>query len=87
MTITTSNFTSVNNDSYGNPRHVIHFLNVLPSNIDDMNFSINGKYLHALYIAKQFGGKKFHNKQYGGGIAFATYNLDGLIEKLNKAIA
>jgi hypothetical protein len=34
-----------------------------------------GKYGIALKRAKKIGGKKFHNKQYGGGIAFQSYNI------------
>ena len=32
-------------------------------------------YSTALYNAKKIGGKKFHNKQYGGGIVFQSYNI------------
>lgn len=70
--ITLESFTSVNNDTYGNPRYVLHYLNIADN------------YNEALYIAKQFGGRKFHNKQYGGGIVFSTYNLESLITKLNN---
>lgn len=83
--ITESDFTKVNNDSNGNPRYVLHFLNLVPSDIDSMfNLSIVGKYSYALGVAKQLGGKKLHNKQYGGGIVFSTYNLADLITKLNN---
>lgn len=71
--ITTESFTRVDNDSNGNPRYVLHYL------------ALSDNYNDALYIAKKlYGGKKFHNKQYGGGIAFQTYNLDDLIIKLNN---
>jgi hypothetical protein len=69
--ITQESFTTVKNDVNGNPRYVLHFLNVADT------------YSEALFIAKKLGGKKFHNKQYGGGIVFSTYNLDNLINKLN----
>lgn len=85
MNITESDFTRVNNNANGNPRYVLHFLNLVPSDIDSVfNLSIDGKYSYALGVAKQFGGKKFHNKQYGGGIVFSTYNLADLIKKLNN---
>ena len=77
--ITQSDFTSINNNSYGNPRHVIHFLNI-PTNETD----ISKMYNEALYKCKPLGGKKFHNKQYGGGIAFSTYDLNALIINLNN---
>jgi hypothetical protein len=69
--ITQESFTTVKNDVNGNPRYVLHFLNVADT------------YSEALFIAKKLGGKKFHNKQYGGGIVFSTYNLDNLINQLN----
>ena len=56
-------FTRVNNDVNGNPRYVCHYLN-LANDYDD-----------AVKIAKKIGGKKFHTKQYGGGIVFQSYNI------------
>lgn len=63
-------FTRVNNDSNGNPRYVIHYLQ-LADNYD-----------RALYLSRQLGGRKFHNKQYGGGIAFQSYNTEILAERI-----
>ena len=56
-------FTKINNDINGNPRVVFHFLN------------LSNNYNEALKIAKKIGGRKFHNKQYGGGIVVQCYNL------------
>ena len=64
------NFKRVNNDVNGNPRYVCHFLNFA------------NDYANALSIAKEYGGKKFHNKQYGGGIVFQEYNIDDLEQKI-----
>jgi hypothetical protein len=63
-------FTRVNNDINGNPRYVIHYLQ-LADNYD-----------RALYLSRQLGGRKFHNKQYGGGIAFQSYNIETTAEKI-----
>jgi hypothetical protein len=63
-------FTRVNNDINGNPRYVIHYLQ-LADNYD-----------RALYLSRQLGGRKFHNKQYGGGIAFQSYNTEILAESI-----
>jgi hypothetical protein len=41
-------------------------------------------YEDALAIAKTLGGKKFHNKQYGGGIVFQCYNLPDLCKRINE---
>jgi hypothetical protein len=64
-------FTRINNDVNGNPRFVIHFL------------QLSDSYERALYLARQLGGKKFHNKQYGGGIVFQSYNTDILKDNIN----
>lgn len=76
-------FTRVNNDVNGNPRYVVHFLefitdgdrkNRTEDQIKDPNFIYN----LALKRARTIGGRKFHNKQYGGGIVFQSYNTTGL---------
>lgn len=80
-------FTRVNNDTNGNPRYVVHFLNLL-SDEEQNNLSINQRYAVALAKSRKIGGKKFHNKQYGGGIVFQSYNTTNLeisILKLKEA--
>jgi len=72
-------FTRVNNDVNGNPRYVCHFMNLLNSSESwEQGLSINDKYNLALSKSRQLGGKKFHNKQYGGGIVFQSYNIGDL---------
>jgi hypothetical protein len=82
--ITTEDFTRVNNDSNGHPRYVIHFINVLNNFENDRREGIEYRYEKALKKMKPFNGRKFHNKQYGGGIVFQTYNLENLVKKLNE---
>ena len=71
-----SHFTKIKHDVNGNPRHVLHFIH------------ISKNYDEALFICKKLGGKKFHNKQYGGGIVFQEYTgcLDNLCERLNALV-
>ena len=64
--------TKINNGSAGNPRAVIHFL------------ALANTYEEALKIAKKIGGRKFHNRQFGGGIAFPCWNEEQLIQKISK---
>lgn len=73
---TTIEFTRVNNDVNGNPRYVCHFTHLL-SDAENRNYEglINNKYAIAIKRANKIGGKKFHNKQYGGGIVFQSYNI------------
>ena len=65
-------FTRINNDTNGNPRYVVHFLQIADN------------YERAIFLAKKLGGRKFHNRQYGGGIAFQSYNNDILKERINQ---
>lgn len=65
-------FTRINNDTNGNPRFVVHYLQVAET------------YERALYLARKIGGRKFHNKQYGGGIAFQSYNTEWLENKISQ---
>ena len=74
MKDTILDFTRVNNDVNGNPRYVIHFLDIAD------------KYIDALNLARTIGGKKFHNKQYGGGIVFQSYNLHETEKHILKLI-
>jgi hypothetical protein len=71
---TTSNieFTRVSNDVNGNPRYVCHFLNIAED------------YQTAVKLANKIGGRKYHNKSYGGGIVFQSYNIDRTAEKINE---
>ena len=70
--LTIKDFTRVNSDVNGNPRYVLHFT------------LLGNTYLEALNNSRQFGGKKYNTKSYGGGIVFQTYSLDSLTDKINN---
>jgi hypothetical protein len=70
--LSAKDFKRIDNDTNGNPRYVIHYV-MLSDNYDE-----------ALRLAKKIGGKKYHNKKYGGGIAFQSYNIDRTAEQLNQ---
>ena len=78
----TVDFTRVNSDSNGNGRYACHFLAFIGPN--DKFTSLDDRYALALQRAKPLGGRKFHNKQYGGGIVFQAY--DSQLEKLSEKI-
>ena len=61
----------INNDVNGNPRYVIHFLDVA------------NNYNEALNIIRSIGGRKYTAKWFGGGIVFSSYNI---LEDLKKVI-
>lgn len=81
MTALNIDFTRVNNDVNGNPRYVCHYLNFEPVNWDENNDK-RFDYNEALHLAKKLGGRKFHNKQYGGGVVFQSYNIQDTIESI-----
>ena len=62
----------VNNDINGNPRYVVHFLD------------IDSSYDEALKRAKKVGGRKYRAKDFGGGIVFQSYNIEDTIKTLLK---
>lgn len=91
-------FTRVNNDVNGNPRYVCHFFNLLNANERGytyegesfnpnqpiLNLELSDKYSLAVNKANKIGGRKFHNKQYGGGIVFQSYSLPELEKAINR---
>jgi hypothetical protein len=86
--ITANSFTRINNDINGNPRFVIHFLGL--NTQSELNSSTSAsKYELALKRSRKLGGKKFHNKQYGGGIVFQSYAgcLESLANSINELVA
>jgi len=88
-------FTRVNNDVNGNPRYVCHFLSIvndadklkseqLEKTVKPFQFSISHLYAIAVKKANKIGGKKYHNKQYGGGIVFQSYNIADTERSINE---
>ena len=55
---------------YINGKHVIHFLEIADTDDNDGINAISNAYRRARNFARDFGGRKFHNRSYGGGIAF-----------------
>jgi hypothetical protein len=80
------NYTRIKLDTNGNPRIVFHFLNFITEN-DRINNALCDLYFLALKRAKKIGGKKFHNKNYGGGIVFQSYEPTATIEAIKKLMA
>lgn len=66
-------FKRVNNDVNGNPRYVCHFL-ALSKESDNEN-TTDDWYNTCLKRAKKIGGRKYHTKDFGGGIVFQSYNI------------
>ena len=58
----------IENDVNGNPRYVVHFLdlNIKLSDYDNIN--------------KLYGFKKYRAKWFGGGVVFQSYNIADTLE-------
>jgi len=63
-------------DVNGNSRHVCHWTEVA------------GSYDRALEICRPLGGRRFHNKSYGGGIVFQAMEceLANLSDRINAVV-
>ena len=83
MMIQPSDFTKIKHDVNGNPRYVCHFLH-LDVHGYQSNIGLSERYAIAVVLANTLGGKKFHNKQYGGGIVFQCYSLPDLCKRINE---
>ena len=83
--ITENDFTKIKNDINGNPRYTIHFLACLPESIKQNDtLTISAKYQYAVKLMNKIGGRKYHTKQYGGGIVFQSYSLPDLIKSIEE---
>ena len=80
--ITKDDFTRINNDGTGNPRYVIHFLLCVPG--PDYTCNTAQLYTKTCKLMNKVGGRKYHNKSYGGGIVFQSYSLDETIEQIER---
>ncbi|MHA1574994.1 MAG: hypothetical protein ACTSXL_02495 [Alphaproteobacteria bacterium] len=61
--------TRINNTINGSPRYALHYTE-LADNYDD-----------ALKIAKNYNGRKYHKKSFGGGIVFSgIYDTEKLLK-------
>ncbi len=64
-------WTRVNNDVNGNPRFVCHFLDLEPA--PDYKLTLGDRYARVVKAANNLGGRKYHNKRFGGCIVFQAY--------------
>jgi hypothetical protein len=81
-------FERIKNDVNGNPRYVCHFLALLTREELDRSgeqwIDVGTKYNLALHRARKIGGRKFHNKKYGGGIVFQCYGPADIVPAIEK---
>jgi hypothetical protein len=86
----------VENDINGNPRYVIHFLDLLTEKehdeISDETIKLKIKYPNqfissidpmvekAVEKSRKIGGKKYRAKWFGGGVVFQSYSIKDDLE-------
>ena len=83
--------TRLNNDVNGNPRYAIHFLKLNTRaeknrTGDYENLSTTDLYDIAVKRANKLGGRRYQNKQYGGGIVFQSYNTKALLDRIENLV-
>jgi hypothetical protein len=61
---------------------VVHFLNCLTPE-EAIDVAVNQGYATACERARKWRGWRFHNKQYGGGIVFATTDPMDVLKAVN----
>ena len=78
-------FTRMNSDINGNPRFAIHFMDCEPEAWKDYDLTLPERYARVCKLMNTIGGRKFHNKQYGGGIIFQSYSLPDTWKHIERA--
>lgn len=79
----TMTFTKISENN-GSPRYAVHHLNFLTP--DEIRNYSGSNYSLALRRAKALGGTKYHNKRYGGGIAFYTTDIPQLEARILELV-
>lgn len=91
-------WTRISNDTNGNPRYVCHFFSLLSEKEKLADYadkgtgiyaacaSLDNQYKFAIKRAKTIGGRKFHNKKYGGGIVFQSFNIQDTERQIKELI-
>ena len=89
--LTEKDFTRIDNDTNGNPRYVVHFLDCEPeqwrndySAPASEHKALTNRYADTVKLMNKIGGRKYHNKQYGGGIVFQSYSLPETIQAIQR---
>jgi hypothetical protein len=71
----------INNDVNGNPRFVVHFLDLLNEG-ERQGLDVLQSFDLAVKKARKIGGKVYRGRDFGGGIVFQSYNIQETILKI-----
>jgi hypothetical protein len=72
----------IKNDINGNSRWVCHWMTFEKK--PDYSLTLSERYANAVALANQIGGRKFRNKDYGGGIVFQCYGPEEMLPHIQK---
>lgn len=79
----THNGTRVKADTYGNPRYVWHYLDMLTDVERGIRHGLTGCEI-AVKRARKIGGKRYRGRDFGGGIVFTTYSPEVVQDKIDR---
>lgn len=84
-------WTRIKNDVNGNPRFVCHFTDLEGFTLrfyNRINLTLSDRYALTVRAANKLGGRKFHNKQFGGGIVFQAYEcqLPQIVNRIREIL-
>ena len=65
---------AINNDTYGNPRYVVHYLSLCLDSYE------------TTALLKRRGLSKYRGKQFGGGFVFSVYGVEDFVNNLIQEI-
>lgn len=72
-------WTRIKSDVNGNSRFVCHFTDLEGFTLrfyNRVNLTLSERYDLVVKAANKLGGKRFHNKQFGAGIVFTSYEFE-----------
>jgi len=75
----------INNDVNGNPRYVVHFIDLLNEG-ERQGLDVLQSFDLAVKKARKVGGKIYRGKDFGGGIVFQSYNILETLKKVKGGI-
>lgn len=80
--------TRLNSDANGNSRFCVHFLGLEPADMHEklrLRLTLTERYARAVKLANKLGGRRYHCKAYGGGVAFQAqeHQLPEIITRIH----
>lgn len=82
--------TRLKQDVNGNSRHAVHFLDLEPDALREVlqRMTLTERYAQVVKLSNALGGRRYHNKSYGGGVAFQAqeHEMPRIIERVRAMV-